>query len=225
MLFLFYRRGKWDPEKVRDLKEVAGLLRVWIPNLVIRFSSLFHPIPHLSPSLALSLSLSLSILFWALHMGCSGMQPTDVGGGGGGFFESGFSFATKDWSNKHALRGRAVGLVLVLQLHIPKAILTLETCGHDTFYEVDLHCVIESSFKKRDGWCTHVRFTNTGVASLYLQHATWSLCHWLYTWGSCHPVLITHHFKATYESKFKYMIAHIALSRVDNYSLWPKKKD
>ena len=59
-------------------------------------------------------------------------------------------------------RERAVGLVLVLQLRTPKAILTLETRRHKTFYQTDLHSVIEGCFKDLDGWFTCVRLTNTG---------------------------------------------------------------
>ena len=37
--------------------------------------------------------------------------------------------------------------------------------------------------------------------------------------GSCHSFLTMHHFIALYKFKFWCMIAHKALSRVDNYAL------
>lgn len=68
----------------------------------------------------------------------------------------------------------------MLVLHIPKAILTLETCGHNILYSVS---VIESSFKKLDGWCTHVRLTNTGLVRLHPNTTPAAIASLFYAWG------------------------------------------
>lgn len=74
------------------------------------------------------------------------MQPTDVcvcWGGGRDFSSQNSPLPQRtDLINTHGERA----VVLLLQPHIPKAILSLETCGHNTFYEVGLRRVTESSF-------------------------------------------------------------------------------
>lgn len=143
MCFPFYRWGTWDPERCYWFNESHTSAKKKSPSrrfnsqacLSLCFSlSISRPRSlHLPLSYSLPLCLSLTISFSSQEhytqttLECSKLMWGD-------FFLSLICICHKQRTSLISMHcERAVVLVLVLQLHIPKSILTTEMCSHNIF--------------------------------------------------------------------------------------------